>query len=67
MARDRNLIYEASDWFKEVLRIDNNNVDAWSFLGNLHSAKLEWGSSQKKFERILRVCKMLSMYNIYDN
>lgn len=56
MARDRNQIYEASDWFKEALRIDNEHPDAWSLLGNLHLAKMEWGPGQKKFERVLKVC-----------
>jgi len=55
MARDRNQIYEASDWFKEALRIDNEHPDAWSLLGNLHLAKMEWGPGQKKFERVLKV------------
>lgn len=55
MARDKNQIYEASDWFKEALRIDSENPDAWSLLGNLHLAKYEWGPGQKKFERILKV------------
>ncbi|VVC34791.1 Tetratricopeptide repeat,Tetratricopeptide repeat-containing domain,Sel1-like [Cinara cedri] len=54
MARDRNQIYEASDWFKEALRIDNEHPNAWTLLGNLHFSKMEWGPSQKKFERILR-------------
>ncbi|KAL4083759.1 hypothetical protein QTP88_029075 [Uroleucon formosanum] len=54
MARDRNQIYEASDWFKEALRIDNEHPDAWSLLGNLHLAKMEWGPGQKKFERVLK-------------
>ncbi|XP_025191695.1 RNA polymerase-associated protein CTR9 homolog [Melanaphis sacchari] len=53
MARDRNQIYEASDWFKEALHIDNDNSNAWSLLGNLHFYKNEWGPGQKKFERIL--------------
>jgi len=57
MARDRNQIYEASDWFKEVLHINNENPDAWSLLGNLHFAKMEWGPGQKKFERVLNVCQ----------
>lgn len=56
MARDKGQIYEASDWFKEALRIDNEHPDAWSLLGNLHLAKMEWGPGQKKFERILKVC-----------
>ena len=55
MARDKNQIYEASDWFKEALHIDTEHPDAWSLLGNLHLAKLEWGPGQKKFERILKV------------
>lgn len=57
MARDRGQIYEASDWFKEALQINNEHPDAWSLIGNLHLAKMEWGPGQKKFERILRVSK----------
>ncbi|KAJ9588645.1 hypothetical protein L9F63_018058, partial [Diploptera punctata] len=53
MARDKGQIYEASDWFKEALRINNEHPDAWSLLGNLHLAKMEWGPGQKKFERVL--------------
>jgi len=55
MARDRNQIYEASDWFKEALRIENEHPDAWLLLGNLHLTKMEWGPAQKKFERVLKV------------
>lgn len=62
MARDRGQIYEASDWFKEALQINNEHPDAWSLIGNLHLAKMEWGPGQKKFERILRVC--LIIYSI---
>jgi RNA polymerase-associated protein CTR9 len=58
MSRDRNQIYEASDWFKEALCIDNNNPNALSLLGNLHLSKNEWGPGQKKFEHILKVCKL---------
>ena len=54
MARDRGQIYEASDWFKEALQINQDHPDAWSLIGNLHLAKLEWGPGQKKFERILQ-------------
>uniref|UniRef100_A0ABD2W7J2 UDP-N-acetylglucosamine--peptide N-acetylglucosaminyltransferase SPINDLY n=1 Tax=Trichogramma kaykai TaxID=54128 RepID=A0ABD2W7J2_9HYME len=54
MARNKGQIYEASDWFKEALRVDNEHPDAWSLLGNLHLAKQEWGPAQKKFERILK-------------
>ncbi|XP_067654573.1 RNA polymerase-associated protein CTR9 homolog isoform X2 [Haliotis asinina] len=54
MARDRGQIYEASDWFKEALQINQDHPDAWSLIGNLHLAKQEWGPGQKKFERILQ-------------
>lgn len=54
IARDKGQIYEASDWFKDALRIDNDHPDAWTLLGNLHLAKQEWGPGQKKFERIAR-------------
>ena len=69
MARDREQIYEASDWFKEALQINQVPVllhkmcviflviqecaDAWVLIGNLHFAKQEWGPGQKKFERVL--------------
>lgn len=55
MARNRNQIYEASDWFKEALHIDVKHPDAWTLLGNLHLDQLEWGAGQKKFERVLKV------------
>ncbi|PIK55019.1 putative RNA polymerase-associated protein CTR9-like isoform X2 [Apostichopus japonicus] len=54
MARDRGQIYEASDWFKDALQINQDHPDAWSLIGNLHLAKQEWGPGQKKFERILK-------------
>ncbi|XP_070564627.1 RNA polymerase-associated protein CTR9 homolog [Ptychodera flava] len=54
MARDRGQIYEASDWFKEALQLNQDHPDAWSLIGNLHLAKQEWGPGQKKFERILK-------------
>ncbi|KAL5007726.1 hypothetical protein ScPMuIL_016532 [Solemya velum] len=54
MARDRGQIYEASDWFKEALQINQDHPDAWSLIGNLHLAKHEWGPGQKKFERIIQ-------------
>uniref|UniRef100_A0A0K2UHC9 Uncharacterized protein n=1 Tax=Lepeophtheirus salmonis TaxID=72036 RepID=A0A0K2UHC9_LEPSM len=54
MARDRGHIYEASDKFKDALQIANEHPDAWSLIGNLHLAKMEWGPGQKKFERILK-------------
>lgn len=61
MARDKGQIYEASDWFKEALRINNEHPDAWSLLGNLHLAKMEWGPGQKKFERVLKVSGSVEM------
>ncbi|KAK9885237.1 hypothetical protein WA026_010740, partial [Henosepilachna vigintioctopunctata] len=54
MARDKGHIYEASDWFKEALKINQEHPDAWSLLANLHLAKAEWGPGQKKYERILK-------------
>ncbi|KAK6641359.1 protein required for normal CLN1 and CLN2 G1 cyclin expression [Polyplax serrata] len=54
MARDKGQISEASDWFKDALQINNDHPDAWSLLGNLHLAQMEWGPGQKKFERILK-------------
>lgn len=60
MARDKGQIYEASDWFKEALRINTEHPDAWSLLGNLHLAKNEWGPGQKKYERVLKVILFLS-------
>lgn len=54
MARDKGQIYEASEWFKEAMKINQEHPDAWSLLGNLHLAKSEWQPGQKKFERILK-------------
>lgn len=58
MARDRNKIYEASEWFKNALLINNNSTNVWLLLGNLHFSKKEWGHAQKKYERILKVCNI---------
>lgn len=55
MARDKGKIYDASDWYKEALKINTEHPDAWSLIGNLHLVKQEWGPGQKKFERILKV------------
>ena len=43
MLRDRGQIYEASDKFKDALQFVNEHPDAWSLMGNLHLAKMEWG------------------------
>eukprot|EP00118_Oscarella_pearsei_P009930 m.58713 g.58713 ORF g.58713 m.58713 type:complete len:1092 (+) comp34825_c0_seq5:588-3863(+) len=54
IARDREQIYEASDWFHEALQINQDSPDVWALIGNLHMAKQEWGPAQKKFDRILK-------------
>ena len=65
MARDRGHTYDASVWYKEALRMNNEHPDAWSLVGNLHLAKNEWGPGQKKFERILNVGQnILQIYNL---
>ncbi|XP_006642561.2 RNA polymerase-associated protein CTR9 homolog [Lepisosteus oculatus] len=72
MARDKGNFYEASDWFKEALQINQDHPDAWSLIGNLHLAKQEWGPGQKKFERILKqvstqndTYSMLALANVW--
>lgn len=62
MSRDRGQIYDASDWYKEALRMNNEHPDAWSLMGNLHLAKNEFGPGQKKFERILHVSNNLTWW-----
>jgi len=54
MARNREQIYEASDWFKEALQVNQNSPDIWALIGNLHLCKNEAAPGQKKFERILQ-------------
>ncbi|XP_017492305.1 PREDICTED: RNA polymerase-associated protein CTR9 homolog, partial [Rhagoletis zephyria] len=53
LRREACHIYEASDWFKEVLQVDKDNADAWILIANMHCAKSEWGPGQKKYERVL--------------
>ena len=53
MARDRGQIHEALDFFKEAFRVDQDNPEAWSLIGNIHLSKKEFGLAQKKFEKIL--------------
>ncbi|KAI0977792.1 hypothetical protein GJ496_002225 [Pomphorhynchus laevis] len=74
MARDRGQIYEASDWFKDALQVNQENADAWSLIGNLHLVKQEWGPGQKKFERILHnpqnstdAYSMIALGNVWLN
>lgn len=54
MARDKGLIFVASDFFKDALKINTENPDTRSLLGNLHLAKGQWSLGQKNFETILR-------------
>ncbi|XP_068143351.1 RNA polymerase-associated protein CTR9 homolog [Drosophila tropicalis] len=54
MARDKGLIFVASDFFKDALNINNDNPDARSLLGNLHLAKMQFALGQKNFETILK-------------
>lgn len=54
MERDKGLLFDASDRFKETFRTAPDNVEAWALLGNLHFSKLELTPCQKKFEVILK-------------
>lgn len=53
MERDKGLLFDASDKFKETFRIEPENMEAWTLIANLHLSKLELTPCQKKFERIL--------------
>lgn len=54
IARDKGLIFVASDFFKDALKINTENPDTRSLLGNLHLAKMQWILGQKNFETILK-------------
>lgn len=54
MARDKGLIFVASDFFKDALKINPENPDTRSLLGNLHLVKMELTLGQKNFETILK-------------
>lgn len=54
MCRDRGQIHEASEWFKEALRINQTHPDIWSLIGNLHLAKEQLNPAQHQFERIIK-------------
>jgi RNA polymerase-associated protein CTR9 len=54
MCRDRGQIHEASEWFKEALRINQSHSDIWSLIGNLHLAREQLGPAQNQFERIIK-------------
>lgn len=57
MERDKGLLFDASDRYKETFRIEPDNFEAWTLIGNLHLSKLELTPCQKKFERILERTK----------
>lgn len=61
IARDRNQIFEAFNWFKKALSIDNKQANAWLLLGNLNMANMKWGSGCKKYEYVLKVCVIKSI------
>lgn len=58
MERDKGLLFDASDKFKETFRIKQDNFEAWTLIGNLHLSKLELTPGQRKFERILEISKL---------
>lgn len=53
MDRDKGLLFDASDRYKETFRIEPDNFEAWTLIANLHLSKGELQPCQKKFERIL--------------
>jgi len=70
MKRDLGSVFDASNWFKEAINLDNHNADAWSLFGNMHCKRFEWHPGQKKFERILKqndkdVYSKLALGNIW--
>lgn len=72
MERDKGLLFDASDKFKETFRINPDNFEAWTLIGNLHLSKLELTPCQKKFERILDITRakpdlysMISVGNVW--
>ena len=54
MARDKGLIFVASDYFKDAQKINMNHPDTRSLLGNLHLAKMQWTLAEKNFEAIMK-------------
>lgn len=54
MARDKGLIFVASDYFKDALKINMNHPDTRSLLGNLHLAKMQWTLAEKNFDAVLK-------------
>lgn len=54
MARDKGLIFVASDYFKDAQKINMNHPDTRSLLGNLHLAKMQWTLAEKNFDAIMK-------------
>lgn len=54
MARDKGLIFVASDYFKDAQKINMNHPDTRSLLGNLHLAKMQWTLAEKNFDAITK-------------
>lgn len=54
MARDKGLIFVASDYFKDAQKINMNHPDTRSLLGNLHLAKMQWTLAEKNFDAVMK-------------
>jgi RNA polymerase-associated protein CTR9 len=54
MARDKGLIFVASDYFKDAQKINMNHPDTRSLLGNLHLAKMQWTLAEKNFDAVTK-------------
>jgi hypothetical protein len=39
MARKKGMFYQAGEWFKDALSVNEKLSEAWSLLGNLHISK----------------------------
>ncbi|ORY06104.1 TPR-like protein [Basidiobolus meristosporus CBS 931.73] len=55
---------EATDWYKDVLGVDNNNADAWTMLGCLQASMHQTRPSRKTFERILTEIDKHDVYSL---
>ncbi|KAK9765164.1 protein required for normal CLN1 and CLN2 G1 cyclin expression [Basidiobolus ranarum] len=55
---------EATDWYKDVLGVDNNNADAWTMLGCLQASMHQTRPSRKTFERILTEIDKHDIYSL---
>lgn len=54
MARDKGMIFVASDYFKDAQKINMNHPDTRSLLGNLHLAKMQWTLAEKNFDAVIK-------------